>query len=77
MSCIMQVVVLIGSSASAVDISRDVAGVAKEVHVAARSVADETSGEQSGYYNMWLHPMVIVLTLGENLVAIMRSPSSN
>ncbi|XP_075642553.1 flavin-containing monooxygenase FMO GS-OX-like 4 [Castanea sativa] len=53
-----QVVVLIGSSASAVDISRDIAGVAKEVHVAARSVADETSGEQSGYDNMWLHPMI-------------------
>ncbi|KAK4557932.1 hypothetical protein RGQ29_007605 [Quercus rubra] len=48
-----QVVVLIGSSASAVDISRDIAGVAKEVHVAARSVADETSEEQSGYDNMW------------------------
>lgn len=74
----MQVVVLIGSSASAVDISRDIAGVAKEVHVAARSVADETtSGKQSGYDNMWLHPMVIVLTPGKNLVAIMRSPSSN
>ena len=68
---------MIGSSASAVDISRDIAGVANEVHVAARSVADETSGEQSGYDNMWLHPMVIVLTPGENLVAIMRSPSSN
>ncbi|KAK9984619.1 hypothetical protein SO802_034144 [Lithocarpus litseifolius] len=53
-----QVVVLIGSSASAVDISRDIAGVAKEVHVAARSVADETSGEQSGYDNMWLHSMI-------------------
>jgi len=77
MSCIMQVVVLIGSSASAVDISRDIAGVAKEVHVAARSVEDEKSGDQSGYDNMWLHPMVIVLTPGEKLLAIMRSPSSN
>jgi hypothetical protein len=68
---------LIGSSASAVDISRDIAGVAKEVHVAARSVADETSGKQPGYDNMWFHPMVIVLNPNENLVDIIRSPSSN
>ncbi|KAG6634274.1 flavin-containing monooxygenase FMO GS-OX-like 4 [Carya illinoinensis] len=53
-----QVVVLIGSSASAVDISRDIAGVAKEVHIAARTVGDETLGKQPGYDNMWLHPMI-------------------
>ncbi|KAG2277336.1 hypothetical protein Bca52824_059891 [Brassica carinata] len=37
-----QVVVLIGNSASAVDISRDIAGHAKEVHVAGRSNAADT-----------------------------------
>ncbi|MCI50790.1 flavin containing monooxygenase FMO GS-OX-like protein, partial [Trifolium medium] len=35
------VVVLIGGAASAVDISRDVATVAKEVHIAARSVEED------------------------------------
>ncbi|XP_040987318.1 flavin-containing monooxygenase FMO GS-OX-like 4 isoform X3 [Juglans microcarpa x Juglans regia] len=53
-----QVVVLIGSSVSAIDISRDMAGVAKEVHIAARTVGDGTFGKQHGYDNMWLHPMV-------------------
>jgi hypothetical protein len=52
---------LIGSSTSAIDISRDIARVAKEVHVAARSFAVETSGKQPGYANMWFHPMVIIL----------------
>ncbi|CAK7355817.1 unnamed protein product [Dovyalis caffra] len=53
-----QVVILIGSSASSVDISREIAGVAKEVHVASRSVADKTYQEQPGYDNMWLHSMI-------------------
>ncbi|RXH97316.1 hypothetical protein DVH24_035984 [Malus domestica] len=53
-----QVVILIGSSASAVDISREIAGVAKEVHIASRSVADETLQKQPGYDNMWLHSMI-------------------
>ncbi|XP_044487618.1 flavin-containing monooxygenase FMO GS-OX-like 4 isoform X2 [Mangifera indica] len=53
-----QVIVLIGSSASAVDICRDIAGVAKEVHVASRSVADETYEKQPGYDNMWRHSMI-------------------
>ncbi|KAK7307795.1 hypothetical protein VNO77_41174 [Canavalia gladiata] len=53
-----QVVVLIGSSASAVDISRDVATVAKEVHVAARSVEDVKLGKVPGHDNMWLHSMI-------------------
>ncbi|GLT34086.1 hypothetical protein SLA2020_086290 [Shorea laevis] len=53
-----QVVILIGSSASAVDISRDIAGVAKEVHVASRAVADETYMKQPGYDNMWRHSMI-------------------
>ncbi|KAA8521876.1 hypothetical protein F0562_012810 [Nyssa sinensis] len=54
-----QVVVLIGSSASAVDISRDIAAVAKEVHIASRSVKkDGTLGRLPGYENMWLHSMI-------------------
>ncbi|KAL2348139.1 hypothetical protein Fmac_002139 [Flemingia macrophylla] len=53
-----QVVVLIGSSASAVDISRDIAIVAKEVHVAARSVENEKLGKMPGHENMWLHSMI-------------------
>ncbi|XP_062026116.1 flavin-containing monooxygenase FMO GS-OX-like 4 [Rosa rugosa] len=53
-----QVVILIGSSASAVDISRDIAGVAKEVHIASRSLPDETFEKMPGYDNMWLHSMI-------------------
>ncbi|XP_017973445.1 PREDICTED: flavin-containing monooxygenase FMO GS-OX-like 4 isoform X1 [Theobroma cacao] len=53
-----QVVIVIGSSSSAVDICRDIAGVAKEVHVASRSVADETYTKQPGYDNLWLHSMI-------------------
>ncbi|KAK6947601.1 Flavin monooxygenase-like, partial [Dillenia turbinata] len=51
-----QVVILIGSSASAADISRDIAGVAKEVHVASRSSA--ALGKLPGYENIWLHSMI-------------------
>ncbi|XP_049933272.1 flavin-containing monooxygenase FMO GS-OX-like 5 isoform X2 [Nymphaea colorata] len=53
-----KVVVLIGSAASATDISRDIAPVAKEVHVSSRSASDETTKSQTGYNNMWLHPMI-------------------
>ncbi|WCJ25980.1 Flavin-containing monooxygenase family protein [Euphorbia peplus] len=53
-----QVVVLIGSSASAIDISMEIAGVAKEVHTASRSVAAETYEQQPGYDNLWLHSMI-------------------
>ncbi|XWS61955.1 hypothetical protein CRYUN_Cryun07bG0169100 [Craigia yunnanensis] len=53
-----QVAILIGSSSSAVDICRDLAAVAKEVHVASRSVADETYTKQHGYDNLWLHSMI-------------------
>ncbi|KAF6152409.1 hypothetical protein GIB67_038032 [Kingdonia uniflora] len=53
-----QVVVLIGSSFSAYDISRDIAGIAKEVHVASRSVTKEIPEKQLGYDNIWLHPMI-------------------
>ncbi|KAF7828393.1 flavin-containing monooxygenase FMO GS-OX-like 4 [Senna tora] len=53
-----QVVVLIGSSASAVDISVEIAGVAKEVHIAARSVEDDKLGKLPGNENIWLHSMI-------------------
>ncbi|WJX60433.1 hypothetical protein P8452_45640 [Trifolium repens] len=53
-----QVVVLIGGAASAVDISRDVATVAKEVHIAARSVQEDKLGKLPGHDNMWLHSMI-------------------
>ncbi|KAK6947602.1 Flavin monooxygenase-like [Dillenia turbinata] len=53
-----QVVILIGSSASASDICRDIAGVAKEVHVASRSVADQTFHILPGHENIWLHSMI-------------------
>ncbi|KAE8055966.1 hypothetical protein FH972_012770 [Carpinus fangiana] len=53
-----QVVVLIGSSASGLDISREIAAVAKEVHIAARTFVDGTLGKQAGYDNLWLHPMI-------------------
>jgi cation diffusion facilitator CzcD-associated flavoprotein CzcO len=49
---------VIGSSSSAFDISRDIAGVAKEIHIASRSLADETIDKKPGYDNMWLHSMV-------------------
>ncbi|KAL0913059.1 hypothetical protein M5K25_016490 [Dendrobium thyrsiflorum] len=53
-----QVVVVIGGSASAVDISRDIAGFAKEVHVASRSYCVENPMKQPGYDNLWLHSMI-------------------
>jgi cation diffusion facilitator CzcD-associated flavoprotein CzcO len=66
---------LIGSSASGVDISRDIATAAKEVHIAARTFVDGTLGKQAGYDNLWLHPMVKILSNGDNWVAIMTSYS--
>ncbi|KAJ1416024.1 Flavin monooxygenase FMO [Sesbania bispinosa] len=53
-----QVVVLIGSAASAVDISRDIATVAKAVHIAARSAEEAKLGKVPGHDNMWLHSMI-------------------
>ncbi|XP_050226427.1 flavin-containing monooxygenase FMO GS-OX-like 3 isoform X2 [Mercurialis annua] len=53
-----QVVIFIGHSISSKEISKEVAGVAKEVHIASRSVADETYEKQPGYDNMWLHSMI-------------------
>ncbi|KAL6004948.1 Flavin-containing monooxygenase FMO GS-OX5, partial [Asimina triloba] len=60
-----QVVVVIGSEASAVDISRDISSVAREVHISSRSSTDGASTKCDGaskrlpgYDNMWLHSMV-------------------
>ncbi|XP_021721721.1 flavin-containing monooxygenase FMO GS-OX-like 5 [Chenopodium quinoa] len=56
-----QVVVLIGHASSAVDISRDIAGSAKEVHVTTRSEAAgklAKFGKHPVYDNLWLHPMI-------------------
>ncbi|XP_034704853.1 flavin-containing monooxygenase FMO GS-OX-like 3 [Vitis riparia] len=53
-----QVVILIGNAFSADDISRDIAQVAKEVHVATRSEENSMLGKRPGYDNMWLHSTV-------------------
>uniref|UniRef100_A0ACD5TIJ2 Uncharacterized protein n=1 Tax=Avena sativa TaxID=4498 RepID=A0ACD5TIJ2_AVESA len=53
-----EVVIVIGASASAFDISRDIASVAKEVHIADRSAPASTCEQQPGYDNMWLHSMI-------------------
>ncbi|XP_024175049.2 flavin-containing monooxygenase FMO GS-OX-like 3 [Rosa chinensis] len=66
-----QVVILIGSSSSATDIYRDIAGVAKEVHISSRSIASETKEKKpqfdtmrlnaminSGYENMWVRSKI-------------------
>ncbi|KAL9231111.1 hypothetical protein vseg_006374 [Gypsophila vaccaria] len=53
-----QVVVLIGSAASAVDICRDIAPFAREVHVASRSEPAGHIRKQPGYDNLWLHSMI-------------------
>ncbi|XP_021721719.1 flavin-containing monooxygenase FMO GS-OX-like 4 [Chenopodium quinoa] len=56
-----QVVVLIGLSASAIDICRDIAVSAKEVHVASRSEAAgilQKLGKHPVYDNLWFHPMI-------------------
>ncbi|PQQ04782.1 flavin-containing monooxygenase FMO GS-OX-like 4 [Prunus yedoensis var. nudiflora] len=52
------ILIITGGAASSADISRELAGVAKEVHIASRSVADEAFGKQPGYDNMWLHSMI-------------------
>ncbi|WVZ65033.1 hypothetical protein U9M48_014462 [Paspalum notatum var. saurae] len=53
-----QVVIIIGASASAFDISRDIATTAKEVHIADRSAPVDTCEKQPGYSNLWLHSMI-------------------
>ncbi|KAL3334873.1 hypothetical protein AABB24_031210 [Solanum stoloniferum] len=53
-----QVVVLIGGAASATDISREIAEVAKEVHISSRSATSEVPMKLPGYDNIWLHNMI-------------------
>ncbi|CAL0326244.1 unnamed protein product [Lupinus luteus] len=52
-----QVVVIVGFGASAFDISRDIARVAKEVHIASRS-PDVRAIKLANHGNIWLHTMV-------------------
>uniref|UniRef100_A0A453J9N0 Flavin-containing monooxygenase n=1 Tax=Aegilops tauschii subsp. strangulata TaxID=200361 RepID=A0A453J9N0_AEGTS len=52
-----QVVVIIGYNPSGMDISRDIAGVAKEVHVAIRAAPAEMQST-TAHANLWLHPMI-------------------
>ncbi|XP_026394350.1 flavin-containing monooxygenase FMO GS-OX-like 3 [Papaver somniferum] len=53
-----QVVLIIGNSVSAEDISKEISIVAKEVHVASRSTMDALLTKRFVYDNMWLHSMV-------------------
>lgn len=53
-----QVVVVIGNFASGADISRDITGVAKEVHIASRSNPSKTYSKLPGSNNLWLHSMI-------------------
>ncbi|CAM0871207.1 unnamed protein product [Alopecurus aequalis] len=52
-----QVVVVVGYAPSGHDISRDIAGVAKEVHVARRSPATSET-QTTARPNLWIHPMI-------------------
>ncbi|KAI5020512.1 hypothetical protein ZWY2020_045400 [Hordeum vulgare] len=54
-----QVVVIIGYNPSGMDISRDIAGVAKEVHVAIRATPAEIPSSTTTRANLWLHPMIV------------------
>ncbi|XP_021722025.1 flavin-containing monooxygenase FMO GS-OX-like 5 isoform X1 [Chenopodium quinoa] len=56
-----KVVVVIGLSSSATDISREIARSAKEVHVTTRSKAAGKLGKfgkHDIFHNLWLHPMI-------------------
>ncbi|KAK9282906.1 hypothetical protein L1049_011131 [Liquidambar formosana] len=52
-----QIVVLIGFGPSAFDISRDIARVAKEVHIATRAPEVKVS-KLDNHDNLWLHKMI-------------------
>ncbi|KAK3041074.1 hypothetical protein RJ639_026871 [Escallonia herrerae] len=64
---IADIPVLIGSSTSGVDISKAIAGVAREVHIAARSNMDGFNGIP-GYKNMWRHSMIVSAHEDGNIV---------
>ena len=53
-----QVVVIVGASNSGADISREIAGVAREVHMADRWAPAATCRRLPGYRNLWLRSMV-------------------
>ncbi|KAL6645367.1 hypothetical protein ACP70R_016975 [Stipagrostis hirtigluma subsp. patula] len=53
-----QVVVIIGAQNSGADISRELAGVAREVHMANKSAPAHTCQTLPGYHNLWLRSMV-------------------
>ncbi|CAL0314299.1 unnamed protein product [Lupinus luteus] len=53
-----QVVVIIGGAASAFDISREIATVAKQVHIADRSIKEDKQGKVPGHDHMWLHSTI-------------------
>uniref|UniRef100_A0A453J9E5 Flavin-containing monooxygenase n=1 Tax=Aegilops tauschii subsp. strangulata TaxID=200361 RepID=A0A453J9E5_AEGTS len=54
-----QVVVIVGYNPSGIDISRDIAGVAKEVHVAIRGAPRNVNRvPATAHANLWLHPMI-------------------
>ncbi|XP_078165674.1 flavin-containing monooxygenase FMO GS-OX-like 2 isoform X2 [Carex rostrata] len=63
-----QVVIIIGSSASAVDISRDVAQFAKEVHIASRSTTGTIPSKVPSYENMWFHSRIERAEAGGSVV---------
>ncbi|XP_011650417.1 flavin-containing monooxygenase FMO GS-OX-like 3 [Cucumis sativus] len=53
-----KVVVLIGYSSSGTDISQELIGVAKEIHIACRPAKTESSDEKSIISNVSFHPMI-------------------
>ncbi|KAM3308562.1 hypothetical protein P3S67_010306 [Capsicum chacoense] len=56
------VVVVIGGATSANDISREIAEVAKGVHISSRSALSESTPKKlHGYENLWLHSMIKVV----------------
>ncbi|KAL0904300.1 hypothetical protein M5K25_026392 [Dendrobium thyrsiflorum] len=54
-----QVVVIIGSASSATDISKDIAGLAKEVHIASRSAPGGTPMKDPAHENIFIHSMIV------------------
>ncbi|CAN6460764.1 unnamed protein product [Victoria cruziana] len=72
-----KVMVLIGDAASGSDISRDIAPMAKEVHVSSRSASIESTKRLPGHDNIWLHPTIksahedgkVVFSDGSSVVA--------
>ena len=59
-----QVVILIGSGSSALDMSLEIAQVANEVHIASRSSKVGVLGNLSSYDNLKLHLMTKVIISG-------------